>query len=200
MRIGSSPLARGLPPDDDCQARPPGIIPARAGFTRRVSRFVFWFWDHPRSRGVYPIVVSYLLIVMGSSPLARGLPAVKAGLDVSDRIIPARAGFTLIPGFLPPGSWDHPRSRGVYGELDRAKEQIDGSSPLARGLRRPPDRRRRRQGIIPARAGFTESAPQGVRSVLGSSPLARGLPCGCAAVGGGSWDHPRSRGVYFLSS
>ena len=55
----------------------------------------------------------------------------------------------------------------------------DGSSPLARGL---PDRGRGRaqiDGIIPARAGFTDAA---LRTLVraetgaeGSSPLARGL-------------------------
>ena len=34
-RQGSSPLARGLPHDEDPVAEPAGIIPARAGFTTR---------------------------------------------------------------------------------------------------------------------------------------------------------------------
>ena len=72
---------------------------------------------------------------MGSSPLARGL---LGGLPVrhhSDRIIPARAGFTS--GCSPstaPGR-DHPRSRGVYCSPVNAGAQDTGSSPLARGLR-----------------------------------------------------------------
>ena len=50
-----------------------------------------------------------------------------------------------------------------------------GSSPLARGLRRPPRRRPPLRGIIPARAGFTV--------------------CQYSMPSHGE-DHPRSRGVY----
>ena len=90
-------------------------------------------------------------------------------------IIPARAGFTAP---TPPRSRsprDHPRSRGVY--LDQAVDDLDGtgSSPLARGLRGPPEQQVPRDRIIPARAGFT---PQRACRTLQR------------------WDHPRSRGVY----
>ena len=54
-----------------------------------------------------------------------------------------------------------------------------GSSPLARGLRRPGSTALRTSGIIPARAGFTQ--------FLSFSVVFRR-------------DHPRSRGVYFLSA
>ena len=91
------------------------------------------------------------------------------------RIIPARAGFTRRPRGAPRSSGDHPRSRGVYDQRVDAPVEIQGSSPLARGL---PDRRpvrRRDIRIIPARAGFTR--PWGAREAAAS-------------------DHPRSRGVY----
>ena len=94
---------------------------------------------------------------------------------MADRIIPARAGFTLWP---PPGLCaprDHPRSRGVYPSSWTSWRGPSGSSPLARGLPGGHDLRPPRLGIIPARAGFTHCfAPRLV--------LAR--------------DHPRSRGVY----
>ena len=50
----------------------------------------------------------------GSSPLARGLPLEDKEKMISDRIIPARAGFT--PGVVLSdiSNRDHPRSRGVY--------------------------------------------------------------------------------------
>ena len=71
---GSSPLARGLRGD----AAPPvgcgGIIPARAGFTRRPPPRGWRRGDHPRSRGVYPPTPSGGCRSWGSSPLARGLP------------------------------------------------------------------------------------------------------------------------------
>ena len=50
---GSSPLARGLRPTERRAGREPWIIPARAGFTRKMIRGSRWGMDHPRSRGVY---------------------------------------------------------------------------------------------------------------------------------------------------
>ena len=91
----------------------------------------------------------------GSSPLARGLHHTCAA--------------------PPPQSWDHPRSRGVYGDLRRTMSVNGGSSPLARGLRRRKGIIQIMVRIIPARAGFTLDASHD------SSPLT---------------DHPRSRGVY----
>ena len=134
-KVGSSPLARGLPPDGPRRAREERIIPARAGFTgspaggRRARR------DHPRSRGVYKRPCTSACSTSGSSPLARGLPIPwKPGMTVM-RIIPARAGFTHPSGMRSPPSSDHPRSRGVYGHRLRQARHGRGSSPLARGLR-----------------------------------------------------------------
>ena len=73
---------------------------------------------------------------------------------------------------------DHPRSRGVYTRHKMATIAGRGSSPLARGLRRDRRQDRHQSRIIPARAGFTRRG----RVQPGSRP-----------------DHPRSRGVYFLS-
>ena len=50
---GSSPLARGLHDAPPVWAWNRGIIPARAGFTRRYDRGGPDRQDHPRSRGVY---------------------------------------------------------------------------------------------------------------------------------------------------
>ena len=132
-------------------------------------------WDHPRSRGVYPWGIRRGLPVPGSSPLARGLPVNGVAGHFSVRIIPARAGFTR------PSSWpgrsarDHPRSRGVYGNLRAGMEARGGSSPLARGLLAESVQGGAADRIIPARAGFT--CPRD------------GFPCR-------GRDHPRSRGVY----
>ena len=213
---GSSPLARGLR-----AARRPargggGIIPARAGFTRRSPRPSSHRTDHPRSRGVYPTTRRPWTWPPGSSPLARGLQLARRLSSAEAGIIPARAGFTH--GHYPAvaRARDHPRSRGVYSRSRARAITRPGSSPLARGLLEHVPAEHRALGIIPARAGFTtlwSSAP-GLR--IGSSPLARGLrgrprgggrppriiparagftrprparPAGCR-------DHPRSRGVY----
>ena len=50
---GSSPLARGLPRPAPGGGLPPGIIPARAGFTAGEESTCACLSDHPRSRGVY---------------------------------------------------------------------------------------------------------------------------------------------------
>ena len=111
----------------------------------------------------------------GSSPLARGLPAVDPCDEPPVRIIPARAGFTRDPSREDVGPPDHPRSRGVYCRACRRVRVRTGSSPLARGLPAEHFDISAATGIIPARAGFT--------FVLQSSSVHE-------------QDHPRSRGVY----
>ena len=134
----------------------------------------------------------------------------------TERIIPARAGFTGAPPKLLVGRPDHPRSRGVYAFQGHGLHGEDGSSPLARGLPGADGRTFRKRRIIPARAGFTSPSPARWWRARGSSPLARGLPTS-GQVGGEAFriiparagftparpgpappasDHPRSRGVY----
>ena len=172
---GSSPLARGLLWVIVAVWRAIRIIPARAGFTVRMSLSVMMGPDHPRSRGVYMVPAGRSHYWRGSSPLARGLPRVAVPAGGLVGIIPARAGFTspTTAGCLPAG--DHPRSRGVYWNATLDALSAAGSSPLARGLRPPPRTRTRPARIIPARAGFTE-----IRRVFEALRT----------------DHPRSRGVY----
>ena len=112
---------------------------------------------------------------MGSSPLARGLPAWTPRQRPMSRIIPARAGFTGTARARYRFRADHPRSRGVYRSSAAASTPGSGSSPLARGLLGRIELVRDLLGIIPARAGFTVD---GWALTL------------CL------WDHPRSRGVY----
>ena len=213
---GSSPLARGLlgcPPRGWPRTR---IIPARAGFTDPMICGSSPIRDHPRSRGVYRMLVVVAMVGSGSSPLARGL----------------RRRSRRTPGRGP----DHPRSRGVYLIAFHALEMPSGSSPLARGLPQVDDACHHALRIIPARAGFTRGRPQPTRSppdhprsrgvyvvvaggeggAAGSSPLARGLLRRCGRLGRPrriiparagftrrrsrrptiAADHPRSRGVY----
>ena len=111
---GSSPLARGLRAPTGGAAGPPRIIPARAGFTGYASGRRSIQADHPRSRGVYVLGDERGSSEAGSSPLARGLPWDRIDLDAGTRIIPARAGFTLLLRYPAVRARDHPRSRGVY--------------------------------------------------------------------------------------
>ena len=84
-----------------------------------------------------------------------------------------------MPSQTRPSPWDHPRSRGVYGECAGETIACGGSSPLARGLQPERTSRDGHHGIIPARAGFTGSV-QEKRSHAA--------------------DHPRSRGVYRVAA
>ena len=172
---GSSPLARGLQRPWEPRGRPIGIIPARAGFTHHDRDHDRRRGDHPRSRGVYVVIRPDAYALLGSSPLARGLhPAGRLVLG-QPGIIPARAGFTYCSRGARRIARDHPRSRGVYSSILRARSGKQGSSPLARGLPGRGCRQGQSPRIIPARAGFTRGRHQG--------PVE-------------PWDHPRSRGVY----
>ena len=200
---GSSPLARGLPARLAEETADAGIIPARAGFTRRPPPPARARADHPRSRGVYMIPRVASPGSAGSSPLARGLPDGGGGRADGRGIIPARAGFTRRRHGGGRGRPDHPRSRGVYKLAGYLRNPKYGSSPLARGLRRRWWQSWCSFRIIPARAGFTDhrrppdrgrrdhprsrgvywrpGAPPG--RAPGSSPLARGLPLELALLG-----------------
>ena len=133
---GSSPLARGLPLRFYGAITDVRIIPARAGFTRRRPWVRSGTSDHPRSRGVYVRAQWTALPPDGSSPLARGLRSRPARTSNPTRIIPARAGFTVIIVVSSVVGGDHPRSRGVYAVARYVGWQGKGSSPLARGLLR----------------------------------------------------------------
>ncbi|VEG74728.1 Domain of uncharacterised function (DUF2825) [Actinomyces slackii] len=94
--MGSSPRARGLRCDGvdrGCLGR---IIPACAGFTDRPGGAQQSAADHPRVRGVYPVVMFAPPYSVGSSPRARGLPRRALGGLGRPGIIPACAGFTGI--------------------------------------------------------------------------------------------------------
>ena len=133
---GSSPLARGLPAHPATTPDAKRIIPARAGFTRRLLDRHLTGADHPRSRGVYATRTRRMDLPGGSSPLARGLRLHHLGLAHPRRIIPARAGFTARQASQAGRRRDHPRSRGVYIRVVVTSSSRWGSSPLARGLRR----------------------------------------------------------------
>ena len=175
LRGGSSPLARGLPPQPNPTQLRDRIIPARAGFTPLYPARAGMRPDHPRSRGVYEPRKSSRGGTNGSSPLARGLQASHTPSCTGRRIIPARAGFTPRPPRRRPAAQDHPRSRGVY-------------CPSPRECRR-------RCWIIPARAGFT---PRGLRwcAAVRIIPARAGFTPSSSGPRITRTDHPRSRGVY----
>ena len=134
---GSSPLARGLLPVGHAGEIERRIIPARAGFTSDCQSTSASSPDHPRSRGVYAAALPLVALVVGSSPLARGLRFSSTPPTFRLGIIPARAGFTPCGPASRLALRDHPRSRGVYRARRAAAAREVGSSPLARGLLPP---------------------------------------------------------------
>ena len=183
-RTGSSPRVRGLPP---VPRETPGnrwIIPARAGFTGEGGYAAFPLWDHPRACGVYLATNVDAGLAEGSSPRVRGLPIRLTMISVPARIIPARAGFTVLADKNNADSRDHPRACGVYPQRESWRCCSGGSSPRVRGLPRKRQLHKLEPRIIPARAGFTAEGAEIAYDLPGSSPRVRGLRTCCA---GRSW-------------
>ena len=155
--------------------------------------------DCPRSRGVYALARGTVDGVVGSSPLARGLPGLFSRQGHLPRIIPARAGFTKAAGIELVEAGDHPRSRGVYDDHGRGRDDVAGSSPLARGLPVAASLEARTHGIIPARAGFTRREPSR-QCREEDHPRSRGVYSWPGLAWSWVGDHPRSRGVYTCGS
>ena len=132
-----------------------GIIPARAGFTEILGMRMSRPTDHPRSRGVYMLMSMPDIRIMGSSPLARGLPSARPNETASRVDHPRSRGVYLSAPHMSGEDLDHPRSRGVYKPEKRTETHVFGSSPLARGLLMGLPEGWVTGGIIPARAGFT---------------------------------------------
>ena len=94
LRRGSSPLARGAPAGQPGVGPPAGLIPARAGSTAAAAAATCSVRAHPRSRGEHQPELPPGVLVLGSSPLARGA---RDGADDGRGavgLIPARAGST----------------------------------------------------------------------------------------------------------
>ena len=74
---------------------PVRFIPAYAGFWLACVRVCVRVWVHPRLRGVLRKRVGNDALVNGSSPLTRGSGHLKMSPKISERFIPAYAGFWL---------------------------------------------------------------------------------------------------------
>ena len=130
---GSSPLVRGGPADVAARARQSGLIPARAGRTSTPPPTASAGRAHPRSCGADAVLSHRVDIYGGSSPLVRGGLFRHLRLCVCRRLIPARAGRTLLRIGRVPDSRAHPRSCGADQTPHRAMSDSRGSSPLVRG-------------------------------------------------------------------
>ena len=153
--VGSSPLARGTRLILMIAALLARLIPARAGNTLALRCAIRASPAHPRSRGEHPTNALPSECVAGSSPLARGTQQTVTSARKWSRLIPARAGNTLLQSGASVSRPAHPRSRGEHPRPPSSDAASHGSSPLARGT---PDRDYSyitAERLIPARAGNT---------------------------------------------
>ena len=111
---GSSPHARGALPNARLSVIRRGIIPACAGSTTRTRSCARCAGDHPRMRGEHASASWSVVVLLGSSPHARGARRALRDGGRGAGIIPACAGSTLFVS--PPVSVnrDHPRMRGEH--------------------------------------------------------------------------------------
>ena len=151
--LGSSPLAQGTFLEGLLCLRPARLIPARAGNTSGRGGHGVLSSAHPRSRGEHAARYVARLWVIGSSPLARGTRLQHLIQLFAFRLIPARAGNTVVRCLkvAPPSA--HPRSRGEHREDREEWYSHQGSSPLARGTRNVNRLQAVEARLIPARAG-----------------------------------------------
>ena len=159
------------------------LIPARAGNTVWSLECLIIAAAHPRSRGEHVPSGEITQGARGSSPLARGTLLAEMNQKEKLRLIPARAGNTVLIGSRGAGGVAHPRSRGEHVGYSCSSALRFGSSPLARGtpsLRVP---RLQRLRLIPARAGNT-SVIMSSHSRYTAHPRSRGEHSTCSNTSG----------------
>ena len=75
LAVGSPPPVRGILWRPAALLACLGITPASAGHTRNSHNCNSASWDHPRQCGAYPTSKRSLLVLQGSPPPVRGIPA-----------------------------------------------------------------------------------------------------------------------------
>ena len=153
---GSSPRMRGSPSIVIAHTIFIGIIPAHAGLTCVIFKYVILFWDHPRACGAHIFFVTLVSFLTGSSPRMRGSRYFCHFLMLEDGIIPAHAGLTSRSQVNGCVTWDHPRACGAHSSQSIGPSFPLGSSPRMRGSLPDDVVHDRICGIIPAHAGLTE--------------------------------------------
>ena len=110
--------------------------------------------DHPRACGANIAFAHVQFHERGSSPRVRGKLLVVGGIVGGVRIIPARAGQTVVSSADQGQYSDHPRACGANHAIARSCGVGNGSSPRVRGKQVVAVLEHAGQRIIPARAGL----------------------------------------------
>ena len=191
---GSSPRGRGKRQVERRHEGVAGLIPARAGKTDMLMRYLGRQRAHPRAGGENAISIGAGIAFVGSSPRGRGKPYGLPARDRRRRLIPARAGKTAIKRSRSAMRAAHPRAGGEnYVDILAGKIK-PGSSPRGRGKQAVEGEALVGERLIPARAGKTHARPY-PRSPHWAHPRAGGenlVVAGCLLWPGGS--SPRGRG------
>ena len=153
--LGSSPRVRGKPGGACACLALVRIIPARAGQTHAPYQDCRAHPDHPRACGANHGGQSVYTADTGSSPRVRGKLLRGDGRLAVLRIIPARAGQTILYHYSSSLVPDHPRACGANFLVVTAGWPNIGSSPRVRGKPRCRWVSCGQARIIPARAGQT---------------------------------------------
>ena len=185
---------RGKPFQVRCERDPERLIPARAGKTPSPRQCPATSSAHPRACGENRPHPRAGALPSGSSPRVRGKLSDALGLDPYGRLIPARAGKTLVLRKRKAGSRAHPRACGENPEPQAVPGDLIGSSPRVRGKRVGAGDGHLGVGLIPARAGKTgRSGPR--RRAWRAHPRVCGENwCPCRQRAGHRGSSPRVRG------
>ena len=171
---------------------------------------------HPRTRGEHSCCRRSCVAEGGSSPHARGTRRDVQQGRYRGRFIPARAGNTARSEIAPSPQTVHPRTRGEHFCAPINQNGISGSSPHARGTRRPARSGARVCAVHPRTRGEHTFDVTVIRTFRGSSPHARGtltqddllallgrfIPARAGNTGSGGRTarpaavHPRTRGEH----
>ena len=133
---GSSPRGRGGLGRGALGHCVAGLIPARAGRSRKPSRLHGPSWAHPRAGGAVERFLVDLRERRGSSPRGRGGRPLVPVRQQPAGLIPARAGRSHARRDPHGEQGAHPRAGGAVKPGTAAKAPTWGSSPRGRGGRR----------------------------------------------------------------
>ena len=156
-KTGSSPRVRGKQQEAHDTPQYPRLIPACAGKTRPLFRFLFTRTAHPRVCGENAHLQRSIRSRKGSSPRVRGKLVFASAAVHIDGLIPACAGKTLIRASRGRSRTAHPRVCGENSLIRHSPMQRQGSSPRVRGKHKLTAPRSTTNGLIPACAGKTST-------------------------------------------
>ena len=94
LNLGSPPLTRGIPCEDDRHDGTSRFTPAHAGNTWKYKNIRRSNQVHPRSRGEYTVTICRPFYRLGSPPLTRGIQRAFQPCSCRHRFTPAHAGNT----------------------------------------------------------------------------------------------------------